>query len=217
MCFTLTFRPKRFITDVSSQIPSDTVRRPRSAAYGNRVTVAFCWSHLRRQFFKLAKEGKAPIATEALARIAELYAIEKDIRGTTAANRRDIRQTRSAPRVEAFRLFLEQQLGRVSQKSKIASVMRYGLRHWEGLVRFLDDGRIEMGRVDDWRSDDRFRGVAVDRRLSPCVGASFRTVALFPVAARQTGHADFPHPAFSCSIKPSRSSGWYAAGVAGRA
>ena len=74
----------------------------------------------------------------------ELYAIEKDIRGTTAANRRDIRQARSAPRVEAFRLFLEQQLGRVSQKSKIASVMRYGLRHWEGLVRFLDDGRIEM-------------------------------------------------------------------------
>ncbi len=116
----------------------------KQLAGGNQVTVAFCWSHLRRQFFKLAKEGKAPIATEALARIAELYAIEKDIRGTTAANRRDIRQTRSAPRVEAFRLFLEQQLGRVSQKSKIASVMRYGLRHWEGLVRFLDDGRIEM-------------------------------------------------------------------------
>jgi Rhodopirellula transposase DDE domain len=62
-------------------------------------------------------------------------------------------------------------------------------------------------RVDDWRGGGRSRGVAVVRRLSPVAGASVRTVASFPVAARQTGHADFPHPAFSCGIRPSRSAG----------
>jgi DDE family transposase len=62
-------------------------------------------------------------------------------------------------------------------------------------------------RVDDWRGGGRSRGVAVVRRLSPVAGASVRTVAPFPVAARQTGHADFPHPAFSCVIRPSRSAG----------
>src|SRR5271167_2086292 len=62
-------------------------------------------------------------------------------------------------------------------------------------------------RVDDWRGGGRSRGklFSDDFRLA---GASLvRTVAPFPVAARQTGHADFPHPAFSCVIKPSRSAG----------
>ena len=35
----------------------------------DRIKIAFCWSHLRRQFFDLAKKGDVPIATEALTRI----------------------------------------------------------------------------------------------------------------------------------------------------
>ncbi len=44
----------------------------------NDVQLAFCWSHVRRPFFELAAAGPAPIATEALERIAGLYATEKD-------------------------------------------------------------------------------------------------------------------------------------------
>lgn len=62
-------------------------------------------------------------------------------------------------------------------------------------------------RVDDWRGGCRSRGVAVVRRLAPIAGASVRTIAPFPVAARQTGRADHPHPAFTCVIRPSRSAG----------
>jgi hypothetical protein len=63
-------------------------------------------------------------------------------------------------------------------------------------------------RVDDWRGCGRSRSEAVFRRHSPSAGALLvRTTAPFPVAARQTGRADFPHPAFSCVIKPSRSAG----------
>ena len=58
-------------------------------------------------------------------------------------------------------------------------------------------------RVDDWRSGCRSRGVAVRRQLSHIAVASIRTVAPFPVAARQTGRADFPHPAFSRPVKSS--------------
>jgi putative transposase len=75
-------------------------------------------------------------------------------------------------------------------------------------VRISMDGKGRcMGGVDDWRGGGRSRGVAVDRPLSRCAGASFRAMAPFPVAARQTGRADRPHPAFSCVIKPSRSAG----------
>ena len=108
-----------------------------------RITLAFCWSHLRRRFFDHAK-GEAPIAREALERIAEFYAIEKTIRGLSADERRRVRQVKSKPLVMAFRPWLEHQLARVSGKSGIAEELRYGLNHWEGLVRFLDDGRIEL-------------------------------------------------------------------------
>ena len=53
-----------------------------------------CWSHLRREFFKIAERGDAPIATEAVARIAQIYVIEKDVRGTSAEERRAARQAR---------------------------------------------------------------------------------------------------------------------------
>jgi transposase len=110
----------------------------------DRITIAFCWSHLRREFFEFAERGDAPIATEAVARIAQIYQIESKIRGRSAGERRTIRQVESAPLVHAFKSFVEQQLKRVSGKAEIAKVLRYALNHWDGLLRFLDDGRIEM-------------------------------------------------------------------------
>jgi transposase len=113
-------------------------------ANGEAIVLAFCWAHLRRGFFDIAKGGNAPIASEALERIAALYAIEKTIRGKSADERRVVRQERSKPLVLALKTWFEQQLMRISGKSLIAEAIRYGLNHWDGLVRFLDDGRIEL-------------------------------------------------------------------------
>jgi transposase len=113
-------------------------------ANGEAIVLAFCWAHLRRGFFDIAKGGNAPIASEALERIAALYAIEKTIRGKSADERRVVRQEKSKPLVLALKTWFEQQLMRVSGKSLIAEAIRYGLNHWDGLVRFLDDGRIEL-------------------------------------------------------------------------
>lgn len=114
------------------------------AAGGGTITLAFCWSHLRRKFFDIAKDGNAPIASEALERIAALYAIEKTIRGHSADTRSAVRQEKSRPLVAALRTWLEHQLGRVSGKALVAGAIRYALHHREGLTRFLDDGRIEL-------------------------------------------------------------------------
>ena len=115
-----------------------------AAAPGEAITLAFCWAHLRRRFFDIAKGGDAPIASEALERIAALYAIEKTIRGMRADERRRVRQDQSKPLVASLKTWLEHQLTRVSAKAKIADEIRYGLNHWDGLTRFLDDGRIEL-------------------------------------------------------------------------
>lgn len=64
------------------------------------VTLAFCWAHVRRRFYELAAAGPAPIASEALKRIAELYKIEDGIRGLPAGERRAVRKektVRSSP------------------------------------------------------------------------------------------------------------------------
>ena len=108
------------------------------------VALAFCWSHVRRQFYEIQVKTPAPIATEALVRIAALYAIEADIRGLAADERRQARQRRTKPLVDDLRLWLEAQLAAVSGKSTIAAAIRYALSRWEGLTRFLDDGRIEI-------------------------------------------------------------------------
>jgi transposase len=143
-----------------------TLARERPAG---EVTVAQCWSHCRRRYFEIharlqamaaEKAGRpppkrkpmipgdrlddAPIATEALSRIAALYTIEDDIRGKTAEERRVARQARSKPLVDDMHTWLMARLAEVSGKSKLAEAIRYTLGHWNGLCVFLDDGRVEM-------------------------------------------------------------------------
>jgi transposase len=110
----------------------------------DQIKLAFCWAHCRRGFYELYRSTGSPLAEEALRRIGELYAIEAAIRGRPAEERRSLRQERSKPLVEALHAWLTVQLGRVSGRSTLAEAIRYALRHWTGLVLFLEDGRIEL-------------------------------------------------------------------------
>jgi transposase len=116
----------------------------RALAEQGDVQLAFCWTHVRRRFYELAIAGPAPIASEALERIAALYAIEKEIRGRSAQERRAVRQDRTQPLLADLEAWLRQRLALISQKIKLAEAIRYTQSHWVGLTRFVDDGRIEM-------------------------------------------------------------------------
>ena len=108
------------------------------------MTLAFCWSHVRRGFIPLAKGRTAPIAAEALRRIAALYAVEAEVRGSLPEVRQSARQARSRPLAEELFAWLREALARLPGSSPTAEAIRYALNHQDGLVRFLDDGRIEM-------------------------------------------------------------------------
>ena len=110
------------------------------------VQLAFCWSHVRRRFYELAAAGLAPIASEALERIADLYVIEKDIRGRSADERRAMRHDRSRPIIDDLEPWLRAKLALISQKTKLAEAIRYALSRWDGLTRFLNHGCIESQR-----------------------------------------------------------------------
>jgi len=134
----------------------------------NAVSLAFCWSHVRRRFYELAQSGPAPIATEALARIAALYRIEGDIHGRHAGERQAERQERSRPLIAAFEPWLREKLALVSQKSKLAEAIRYALSRWTGLTRFLDDGRVEL---DNNIVERAIRPIALNRKNALFAGS----------------------------------------------
>ena len=55
-----------------------------------------------------------------------------------------MRQDRSRPIVDELEPWLRSKLALISQKTKLAEAIRYALSRWDGLMRFLDDGRIEI-------------------------------------------------------------------------
>jgi transposase len=131
------------------------------------ITLAFCWSHVRRGFYDLAK-AKAPIAVETLQRIAALYEIETRIRGTSAADRLAVRQAESRPLVTQLRTWFEAQIAKLPARGPTAEAIRYALNHWDGLERFLVDGRIEL----DTNSIERaMRPVCLSRKNSLFAGS----------------------------------------------
>jgi transposase len=115
-----------------------------SSSSSGGPTLAFCWAHVRREFFDLSKGGTAPIATEALQRIAALYAIEAAVRGKPPDVRHAARQARSRPLVEDLFRWFEAQLARLPGRAPTAGKIRYALNHRAGLARFLDDGRLDI-------------------------------------------------------------------------
>ncbi len=125
------------------------------------IVLAACWAHTRRKFFDVHEATGSPIAAEALRRIAELYAIEKSIRGRTAEERRSVRDTQSRPLVEAMKPWLEAQLGRIPGRGGLADAIRYTLSRWPALCHFLDDGRIEL---DNNSVERAIRPVALGRK-----------------------------------------------------
>jgi transposase len=128
---------------------------------GPRIREAACWAHLRRDFHDVWKATGSPIAKDALERIGKLYDIERQITGQSAAGRRDVRQERSRPHVQAFRTWCENQLARVPAKGDLAKAMRYALNRWQAFTLFLEDGRVA---IDNNPAERAIRPVAIGRK-----------------------------------------------------
>ena len=122
---------------------------------------AACWAHVRRKFYDLHVAHKSPVAQEALRRIGELYAIERDIRGRQPEERQQVRDERSRPLLESLKQWLQETLVKLSKKSDTARAVRYALGRWEALLRYVDDGRIEM---DNNAAERALRVVALGRK-----------------------------------------------------
>jgi transposase len=120
----------------------------------------FCWRRTSPVLGTCAA-SPAPIASEALQRITALYQVEAEIRGNCADKRRMVRQEKSRQILDDFEPWLRAKLALVSQKTKLAEAIRYALSRWDGLCRFVDDGRLE---IDSNVVERAIRPIALNRK-----------------------------------------------------
>lgn len=133
-----------------------------------RVVEVGCWAHVRRPFYELSLAGDSPIAGEALERIQALFAIEAEIRGRPAEERRAVRQTRAGPLLEDLHAWFHSTLNKLSRKSPLALAIRYALTRWTALTRYRDDGHLEL---ENNAAERALRAVALGRKNYLFLGA----------------------------------------------
>ncbi len=120
-----------------------------------------CWAHARRKFHEIHIAHASPITTEAIERIAMLYAIEAEIRGSTPEIRKSTRQARAGPLLDSMRRWFELTLAKLSRKSDTTAAIRYASSRWQALTRYVDDGQLE---IDNNTAERALRVVALGRK-----------------------------------------------------
>ena len=125
------------------------------------IRLAYCWAHARRKLYELTQNSTAPIAHGGIKQINALYRIEKQIRDLSAEERLAIRKEKAAPKITAFKSWLDQARLQVSTKSPTGEALKYIAKYWDGLILFLTDGRIEM---DNNTVERTIRPIALNRK-----------------------------------------------------
>jgi transposase len=127
-----------------------------------RILEAACWAHTRRKFYEITVgTTNANIAFRTLELMGEIYRIEDEIRGQLPEARRAVRQERSKALVlQLFETWQKYYAG-LPKKSPTALAISYATNNQVALMRFLDDGCIE---IDNNAAERAMRSVALGRK-----------------------------------------------------
>jgi transposase len=154
-------RPLAHLRSFSGVLQADAYSGFNALYASGRIVEAACWAHARRKYYDVYVTDRSPIAAEALRRIGELYGIEREIRGQLPYIRRQIRQERSAPRLTELNAWLKTTQRSLSAKSPLALAIQYSLARWPQLMRYAQDGSIE---IDNNAAERAIRALVLGRR-----------------------------------------------------
>ena len=118
-------------------------------------------AHVRRKFVDVHASQGSAIAEEAIHRIAELYAVEKQARGKAPDQRVALRQARSKPLFDDLEAWLHAQLPKISGKSPLAQAIRYALGRLPKARSYLENGCLEL---DNNTAERAMKPVAIGRK-----------------------------------------------------
>lgn len=124
------------------------------------ATIVGCWAHARRYFFDAEKSDPTRSAI-ALGHIRALYKVEEAAQGKTAAERLALRQEHSKTTIGEFKKWLDAQELSILPQSAMGEAFTYARNQWERLIRYLDDGDLD---IDNNVSERANRNVAIGRK-----------------------------------------------------
>jgi transposase len=155
-------RPKGHLKGYSGLLHADGYAGyDKLTADGTGIAEVACMAHVRRKFFDIAKATGSPVATEAVTRIAALYAIEKRIKGCRPDHRAAVRQEEARPLFKDLELWLAATLPALPGRSSLAQAIRYALSRMKRMGAYLEDGTAAL---DNNAAERSLRGIAIGRK-----------------------------------------------------
>lgn len=153
--------PRIFLGEYRGRLQVDAYSGYDEVIRQNEIVAIGCWAHARRRFYQA--QDSEPEAKHALEVIRRMYRVEQEARDRSLSpeQRRELRQSESKPLLDAMRPWLAGIRQRHLPKSPMGDVIGYALRQWDTLVRYLDDGRLD---IDNNRVERQMRSVAVGRK-----------------------------------------------------
>jgi transposase len=147
--------PLRLLEDYKGYLQSDGYRGYAAPGRRDGVINLGCLDHARRKFVDAVKAqhaiagGEKGLAPEALLIIRKLYALERLARDAkmTAEQRHRMRNEKAKPIWDELRAWLDSKLGTVPPQSLTGKALGYLAAEWPKLIRYLDDGRLEISNV----------------------------------------------------------------------
>jgi transposase len=147
--------PLRLLEDYRGYLQSDDYAGYNAAAKRDGMIHVGCLDHARRRFIKAVQAQHAVaghergLAPQALLIIRKIYAVEKLARDAkmTAAQRHKLRQEKARPIWDELRAWLDRNLGAAPPQTYTGKAINYLAADWPRLIRYLDDGRVEVSNV----------------------------------------------------------------------
>jgi len=129
-----------------------------------------------------ASQGSA-IAEEAIRRIAELYAVEKQARGKSPEERVALRREHARQPFDDLEAWLHAQLPKISGKSPLAQAIRYALGRLPKARPYLENGCLELDNN------------TAERAMKPIAPLGHVNMPCRAVIGRKTGCSQAPKAA----------------------
>jgi transposase len=158
--------PKRFLKEYTEVLLADAYGGYNGVVAGNGITRAGCWSHARRKFVD-AEKSSPEIAREAVALLNALFAVERQAKDVSVAERLELRKKQSVPILAELHRKLLIWKEQLLPKHPMAEAVNYTLSQWAALNVFTTDGTVA---IDNNVSEREMKRVVLNRKNSLFVG-----------------------------------------------
>ncbi len=162
--------PKRLLAGFAGYLQTDGYEGYNAVGREPEILRLACAAHCRRKFDeavkaqgKMGKAGaaKAGKAWQGLAYFQKLYRIEAEVKDQGPEVRYQVRREQAKPVLDEIRTWLDASLPQVPPQTATGRALTYLDGQWAGLIRYLDDGRLE---IDNNLVENAIRPFALGRK-----------------------------------------------------